>query len=200
MTFPKDFEHSQELFEAALTEFILHGYEQASLNTILEKAGMSKGQFYYHFKNKEDLYLALIDELISKKRAFLAAALTPEDFNGNIFSVFRRHLQHSMAFARVYPAISQFSESFLREKGSRIYQKALSIHNFENNDYITAMVKKGLDNGEFREDLPPEFIQNLIAYLFTHTADLANLSRADQFEAGMDHIIDFIQHGLGKKT
>jgi AcrR family transcriptional regulator len=72
MSFEKDFEHSQELFDYALEEFSMLGYEQASINAILEKAGMSKGQFYYHFKSKEDLYLALIDEVITRKKAFMA--------------------------------------------------------------------------------------------------------------------------------
>ena len=67
MVFETTFEHREELVEAALEEFIAKGYEQASINTILRAAGMSKGQFYYHFENKEGLYLALIGILIERK-------------------------------------------------------------------------------------------------------------------------------------
>ena len=52
MSFAKTFEHKQKLLDAALAEFNEYGYEQASINRILAQAGMSKGQFYYHFKNK----------------------------------------------------------------------------------------------------------------------------------------------------
>jgi TetR/AcrR family transcriptional regulator len=199
MAFNKKFEHSQELFEAALDEFILRGYENASLNTILDHAGMSKGQFYYHFKNKEGLYLALIDRLITQKKDFLANVMKPEDFNQDIFSVFKTHMKYSLEFAVEYPLISQFSESFLREKGNAIYQKTLSVHNFENNEYITGLVRRALETGQFRSDMPPEFIQKLIGYLFTHVADLAELSKLDQFEASVDLLVDFIQYGLAKQ-
>ncbi len=200
MVLQLDFEHGQELFNTALEEFIAHGYEQASLNTILETADMSKGQFYYYFKNKEELYLTLIDVLIEKKKAFLAAAMKPDDFNQDIFAIFKTQMKYGMAFAQEYPAISRFSESFLREKGSPIYQKALSLHDFENNAAITGLVQQALARGEFRPDLPGTFVQSLIAYLFTHIADLADLSTADQFEAGVEHVVEFIRRGLARQS
>lgn len=199
MGFDKDFEHSEELFEAAVNEFVAHGYEQASLNTILDTAGMSKGQFYYYFHNKEGLYLALIDRFIAMKKDFLASVMRPEDFCQDIFSVFKTQMHYSMAFAREYPAISRFSESFLREKGSAIYQKALTIHTFENNEAILGLVHQAFERGEFREDLPVEFVQKLIAYLFTHIADLADLSTVDQFEQGVDCVVEFIRNGLARQ-
>lgn len=199
MVFQMDFEHGQELFDAALEEFIAHGYAQASLNAILETACMSKGQFYYYFKDKEELYLALIDVLIEKKKTFLAAAMKPEDFDQDIFAIFKTQMKYGMAFAQEYPAISRFSESFLREKGGPVYQKALAQHDFENNTMITGMVQRALKRGEFRPDLPGAFIQSLIAYLFTHIADLADLSTADQYEAGVEHVVEFIRCGLARQ-
>jgi TetR/AcrR family transcriptional regulator len=198
MSFEKDFEHRQELFDYSLEEFSTLGYEQASINAILEKAGMSKGQFYYHFKSKEDLYLALIDEVISRKKAFMAQVMRPQDFDQDIFTIFKIQMKHGMAFARAHPHISNFSESFLREKGSAIYQKALSIHNFENNAQVIALVEKALQRGELRSDLPPQFIHSLIGYLFTHSADLAGLCQVEDFEHGMNYVIDFLKNGLAK--
>ena len=198
MSFERNFEHAEELFAAALEEFIAHGYEHASLNTMLTQAGMSKGQFYYYFHNKEGLYLALIDRLIKMKTSFLASVMKPEDFSQDIFSIFKTQMKYSMAFTREYPAISRFSESFLREKGSAIYQKAITIHNFENNAAILHMVQQAFERGEFREDLPLEFVQKLIAYLFTHMADLADLSTADQFETRVDWVVAFLRNGLAR--
>ena len=200
MAIKKDFEHRQQLFDVALDEFSTRGYEQASINTILNSAGMSKGQFYYHFKSKEDLYLALIDRVITMKMAYLADAMPPRDFDQDIFSIFRSQMKHGMAFAREHPQVSRFAESFLREKGSAIYQKALSIHNFENNAQLAALVESALGRGELRPDLPAQFIKSLVGYLFTHAADLADLSVMDDFEQGMDHVIEFLKSGLAKEN
>lgn len=199
MSFRKDFTHRDELFKYALEEFSARGYEQASINTILEKAGMSKGQFYYHFKSKEALYLALIAEVIQRKQAYLGKMMRPEEFDQDIFSIFRAQMKHGLAFTREHPEVSRFSESFLRERGSAIYRKALSIHNFENNEQVTGLVDRALERGELRGDLPAQFMQNLVGYLFTHAGDLANLVQVEDFGQGMNHIIDFLKDGLSKE-
>jgi TetR/AcrR family transcriptional regulator len=196
MSFANDFEHRDALFAAALEEFITKGYEQASINTILNTAGMSKGQFYYHFQNKEGLYLALIEVLIARKREFLAVVMQPEDFQQGIFTIFETQVRHSMAFARQYPAINRFAESFIREQGNAIYKKALAIHNFEDNAALNQLIAAAYHRGDLRADLPLDFIQKTIGYLFTHVTELADLHEVDDFEPNLRHLITFMKHGL----
>lgn len=47
---------------AARRAFIEKGFEGTSLNDILKAAGMSKGQFYYYFEDKADLFATVIAE------------------------------------------------------------------------------------------------------------------------------------------
>lgn len=42
--------------QAALDEFAAHGFHDASLNRVIEAAGISKGSLYYYFDGKEDLF------------------------------------------------------------------------------------------------------------------------------------------------
>lgn len=199
-SFAKTFTHSEALFAAALEEFIEKGYEQASLNAILQTAGMSKGQFYYHFGSKEALYLALIGVLIERKQAFLASVMQPEDFQQDIFSIFKAQMRYGIAFARAYPAINRFSESFLREKGSAIYDKALATYNFNDNEGLDVLIARAYGRGEFRDDLPLPFIKQVIGYLFTHAADVLDLDEATAFEEEMDYLITFIKSGVGRRS
>jgi len=53
----KKFKNKDKLLNAALDEFGKYSYKQASLNRIIKKAGISKGSFYFHFKDKKSLYL-----------------------------------------------------------------------------------------------------------------------------------------------
>lgn len=46
----------QAILRAALEEFAAHGFHDASLNRVIESAGISKGSMYYYFDGKEDLY------------------------------------------------------------------------------------------------------------------------------------------------
>lgn len=50
------------LLKSAETIFVRDGYEGAELGEIAALAGRTKGAIYAHFKSKEDIFLALIEE------------------------------------------------------------------------------------------------------------------------------------------
>ncbi len=50
------------LFQAAAELFSQKGYTATSVNEIVEAAGVTKPALYYHFGNKEGLYLKMLEE------------------------------------------------------------------------------------------------------------------------------------------
>jgi AcrR family transcriptional regulator len=198
MSFDKSFEHSEALLEAALAEFCAEGYQQASINTILQKAGMSKGQFYYHFGNKEGLYLALIEVLIARKVAFMQTVMQTTDFQQDIFGILKTQTRYGLAFGQAYPLINQFADSFLKEKGTAVYEKAMAIHNFEDNQMLNVLIEQAYAQGNFRADLPLAFVKKTIGYLFTHVTDLTDLSSTQEAENSLNYLISFMKNGLAR--
>ncbi|MEA1855462.1 TetR/AcrR family transcriptional regulator [Cytobacillus sp. OWB-43] len=66
---------SDDIKEAALKYFTIHGYEGASLSQIAEEVGMKKQSLYAHFRGKDDLFLQVLHdaketELLSKLQYF----------------------------------------------------------------------------------------------------------------------------------
>lgn len=55
-----DPDKQESILQIALDEFLEHGYEQASINRIIARAGISKGAMYYYFEGKEDLFATLV--------------------------------------------------------------------------------------------------------------------------------------------
>ena len=49
-----------KVIEAALTLFSRNGYSSTTLAMIAKEAGYSRGPIYWHFKNKDDLYQAVL--------------------------------------------------------------------------------------------------------------------------------------------
>jgi AcrR family transcriptional regulator len=47
----------EAILGAAFDEFATHGFNSASLNRIIDAAGISKGSMYYYFDGKEELYV-----------------------------------------------------------------------------------------------------------------------------------------------
>ena len=54
----------QKLLDAAHEEIYESGFQAASLNRILRKAGVTKGALYHHFRNKRELGYAVVDEIL----------------------------------------------------------------------------------------------------------------------------------------
>jgi TetR/AcrR family transcriptional repressor of bet genes len=65
----------QQIVLALLMEMSTSGYERASTVSIAKRAGLAPGLIHYHFKNKEEILLALVDELILQAEAGFAAAM-----------------------------------------------------------------------------------------------------------------------------
>ncbi|HEX7337347.1 MAG TPA: TetR/AcrR family transcriptional regulator [Gemmatimonadales bacterium] len=54
-----------KLLRAAFEEIYRRGFQAASLDTILEKAGVTKGALYHHFPDKAALGHAVVDEVVN---------------------------------------------------------------------------------------------------------------------------------------
>src|ERR1700731_417328 len=62
----RDSERTRErLLQAASREIYRSGFQSASLDKILALAGVTKGALYYHFKSKEALGYAVVEEVIA---------------------------------------------------------------------------------------------------------------------------------------
>lgn len=53
---------AQEIVQAALETFDRHGFQAASLEQIAGRAGIGKSTLYEYFKNKEELFIAAVQE------------------------------------------------------------------------------------------------------------------------------------------
>ncbi len=54
----------QELLQKAFEQIYTGGYQTTSIDAILAATAVTKGAFYYHFKNKDEMGLALIEEVL----------------------------------------------------------------------------------------------------------------------------------------
>src|SRR5580692_1485230 len=65
----------EHLLAAAAQVFAERGFHGASLDAVAAAAGFSKGAVYSNFKNKEDLFLALLESIYSREMRLLRATL-----------------------------------------------------------------------------------------------------------------------------
>src|SRR5215831_13499759 len=76
---PRDKEATrQRLLDAAEQVFAEKGYHGAAVEDIIRASDSSKGGFYFHFPNKQAIFLSLIDALVPKLAAAIERSIAGE--------------------------------------------------------------------------------------------------------------------------
>lgn len=83
----------QELLKAARSIFARDGFEGARLQDIAEAAGKTRGALYDHFKDKEDLFFALIAQDLARDDAVFRKKLRPDSSREERIVVLTDHLE-----------------------------------------------------------------------------------------------------------
>lgn len=71
-------ETKERLIESALAEFSAKGYTKASLRKICADAGVTTGALYFFFKDKEDLFAAIVEQPFDELKKLLLGHFTAE--------------------------------------------------------------------------------------------------------------------------
>jgi TetR/AcrR family transcriptional regulator, transcriptional repressor for nem operon len=75
-------ETRQALINAGMLEFAENGLDAPSLDSICARAGKTRGAFYVHFADRDELLVAVFEHVLS---AFHAAVITPDDDAQGLF-------------------------------------------------------------------------------------------------------------------
>ncbi|WP_461201205.1 TetR/AcrR family transcriptional regulator [Anoxybacillus sp. TBDG-1] len=76
-------EKKKHIIRITIEEFVEHGYDRASTDLIVSRAGISKGLLFHYFKSKKNLYLYVVHyakELLTEKTMKAISELQCEDF------------------------------------------------------------------------------------------------------------------------
>jgi AcrR family transcriptional regulator len=83
----------QDLLKSARSVFSRDGFESARLQDIAEAAGKTRGALYAHFKDKEDLFFALIAQDLVQDDAVYRRKLRPDSSREERIGILTEHLE-----------------------------------------------------------------------------------------------------------
>lgn len=146
----------QTILRAALDEFAAHGFHDASLNRVIDAAGISKGSMYYYFHGKEDLYAFVArTELVG-----LLAKVGPlPEIDGGDADTFWAVLEdYYLRLMRALTASAQLAallRGWATASRSGVFQTAQAEIEQESLPWIEQVLAAGQRVGAVRDDLPP---------------------------------------------
>ncbi len=147
------------LLDPAEEEFVVHGYEQASLNRILTAAGMSKGQAYYYITGKSDLYLAVCTRSFSPLLRF-AEERSRALGDGSAFWPDVERVCGELA--QQLAADEALSKLALGVYGSALATASLAPLSRQLDALLDRLISRGQRAGVIRSDLPDGLIRDML--------------------------------------
>ncbi len=91
---PPDSGGRDAILDTSAKLFSQHGYKEVSIRDIAQACGMTNAALYYHFKNKEDLFLAMLQRDHTKSIETLhAAANGPGDLRADLQQLIARYAE-----------------------------------------------------------------------------------------------------------
>ena len=144
----------RKLFDAAMELIGERGFTDASVDEIVERAGVAKGTVYYHFAGKAELVEALIaDRLQPLADSFREAA---SEHVGDPRAAIEAVVRAELEFLSEH---SSFSKLLLTEmwREDRVWRETLVLLRTELLTVIRDILQEGIESGVFRADVEPSF-------------------------------------------
>jgi len=152
-------EKKAAILEAAALEFGALGFADASINHILEVAGISKGAAYYYFDDKEDLFLTVVRHFSAQlgidDLRDLADQLTAEKFWSGLAELFRIPLASSFESPTAFGVLRAAGELWRTKPQGEGPLAALAE---EQLGFLSRLFERGQRLGVIRTDVPQELL------------------------------------------
>ena len=172
-----------QILTAALQLFTEKGYEETTMQNIVELSGLSKGAIYYHFKDKSEIYKGLYEDLNRKPFSCFAELDRDETLTAP------EKLETAILHLIMAPEKDIYAEAIRSQKNPDLLELTLRISVLEAAPYIAKLLEEGIRDGFY----PPGDAQ-MIAEYFCLTVDIwlypsiNQRTTAEQFERKLDII------------
>lgn len=181
----------EKILAAAEQEFVLHGFKGTTVQAVADRAGVPKANIHYYFKNKSNLYIALLESIMGAWNEVLAD-LSADDDPADMIS---RFIRTKMALSYSHPNASKI---FAME----IIQGAPRIRSHMSDNMLpwvkekSSVIQSWIDQGKMRPIDPTHLIFMIWAttqhYADFETQVLEITNKRQYAEEDIEHITAFL--------
>jgi AcrR family transcriptional regulator len=137
-----------KILDEASALFVSRGYNGISMREIAESSGVSKANLYYHFKDKQDLFLAILTDNLNILDDLIQQSCKPgtsvcAQLGNVVASIFNQSPRQRAMIRLASQEMSQL-DKLARVEFGRIYQEKFIGR-------IEALLDEGIHRGELRQ-------------------------------------------------
>ena len=183
--------NSEKILAAAEEEFVLHGFKGATIQAVADRAQVPKANIHYYFKNKNNLYIALLEHVVTTWNEVLAD-ISPED---NPAETLKRFIHTKMQLSYSHPNASKIFAMEIIQGAPRIRDHIGDVM-LPWVEQKSAVIQSWIDQGKM-QPIDPTHLIFMIWATTQHYADfetqvLEITNKKEYQPKDIDHITDFL--------
>jgi AcrR family transcriptional regulator len=150
------------VLDAAMNEFLEKGYENASMDSISAKSGLTKGGLYYHFKSKDDILIKVNERFMEPVRKMINESMKSSSAVKGISLYIKKYLTYWHLHPRELSFIFlTFMKTLTNDTITNMYYGYTS----QVTHFLTELYQMGIDKHEFRSFSPKSTALALLSAL-----------------------------------
>ena len=190
----------EAILAAAAEEFAERGYEAASLNRIIERAGSSKGSIYYYFEDKADLLLTVVERAVATVMTQVSLPSLEEFTASDYWERLKSIVEESLPVMEQDSWYMRIMRSFYRLRDEPGAPPALSRVIDQGKALAGAFLARGVELGVVRTDLPLDLLVEVYMaadqagdrWMMKHWDDFDSAGRKTLMAARLDLVRDML--------
>lgn len=150
-----------EILDAAQRLFYAKGYDETSIQEIIDAVGIAKGTFYHHFESKQ----GLLDHLIDRMFIYVLAPLevmVNEGTDNAIDKLQKLYLEIGIWKTENKEFFYDLVKAFHRPENLTLRYAARNEANRRMTPLLTRIIRQGIEEGLFNTDYPDEIAEVIL--------------------------------------
>lgn len=195
------------IVNAAIDEFVEHGFKAASINRIVANSDISKGSFYQYFEDKRDVFMYLLGQLEREKMEYFNGRHPPSN-NLDTFQYFRWMIKMGMEFNSAYPRLVQAISRVMFGEGMYYGETFAGIRE-QTKQGLRAIIAQATQRGEMDPSVDVELAVMIMetwtnaisAYILNEgmkQKDIMKWVRSSKTQEMIDKLLYVMEYGLRK--
>ncbi|MEG2016957.1 MAG: TetR/AcrR family transcriptional regulator [Clostridium sp.] len=181
------------IINESLKLFIVNGYENTSIQDIINNlGGLSKGAIYHHFKSKDEIFEAVCKKIAEENTIYFKTIRDDKNLSGYeklktmIQSVYSNP-NNDLIFA-AKPKIADDPKFLLAQ--------IRSIFDFVVPMFVQPVINQGIEDGSIKTDYPKELSEAIIVLLNVWINPIISQSTPEEMGEKLKFISTLL-HGIG---
>lgn len=180
----RTFDTKDKILKSAEVLFKEHGFKQTSVDSIVKKAGISKGAFYVHFSSKDEIIAHFINAVISKIDMDLDSIINSSQDDTPVTITLLKVLER-ISFNKVEELGYPLNKSAAMIQINKTLNHDILI-NYNKSIYsaVFKLITLGIERGEFRatysaDTIASDFVTTVRGFIFEWIANYPDMDLND---------------------